>query len=42
MYQVREVLRYYHYACRTEQTYGDWILRFIQEIIFANRPFGTG
>jgi len=25
MDQVREVLRYYHYAYRTEQTYCDWI-----------------
>jgi integron integrase len=30
MDQVRQVLRYYHYAYRTEQTYGDWILRFIK------------
>jgi integron integrase len=29
MDQVREVLRYYHYAYRTEQTYGHWILRYI-------------
>jgi hypothetical protein len=25
--QVREVLRYYHYAYRTESTYCQWILR---------------
>jgi integron integrase len=30
MDQVRQVLRYYHYAYRTEQTYCDWILRFIK------------
>lgn len=30
MDQVREVLRYYHYAYRTEQTYCNWILRFIR------------
>lgn len=30
MDQVRQVLRYYHYAYRTEQTYCDWILRFIR------------
>lgn len=30
MDQVREVLRYYHYAYRTEQTYCDWILRYIR------------
>src|SRR5215813_11765829 len=29
MDQVREVLRYYRYAYRTEQTYGHWILRYI-------------
>jgi integrase len=28
--QVREVLRYHHYAYRTEQTYCDWILRYIK------------
>lgn len=30
MDQVREVLRYHHYAYRTEQTYCQWILRYIQ------------
>ena len=30
MDQVRQVLRYYHYAYRTEQTYCDWIVRFIK------------
>jgi hypothetical protein len=30
MDQVREVLRSYHYSYRTEQTYGHWILRYIQ------------
>ncbi len=29
MDQVREVLRYHHYSYRTEQTYCQWILRFI-------------
>jgi integrase len=29
MEQVREVLRYHHYAYRTEQTYSQWIIRFI-------------
>ncbi len=28
--QVREVLRYYHYAIRTEETYVKWILAFIR------------
>ena len=27
--QVREVLRYYHYALSTEKTYCQWILRYI-------------
>ncbi|MEW6404628.1 MAG: phage integrase N-terminal SAM-like domain-containing protein, partial [Chloroflexota bacterium] len=30
MDQVRQAMRYYHYAYRTEQTYCDWILRFIR------------
>jgi site-specific recombinase XerD len=30
MDQTRQVLRYHHYAYRTEQTYCDWILRFIR------------
>ncbi|VGO11913.1 hypothetical protein PDESU_00461 [Pontiella desulfatans] len=29
MDQVRETMRYYHYAYRTEQTYCDWIKRFL-------------
>ena len=29
MEQVCEVMRYHHYAYRTEQTYSQWILRFI-------------
>ena len=29
MDQVREVLRYHHYAIRTEQSYTKWILAFI-------------
>ena len=29
MGQVREALRYHHYAYRTEQTYCHWILRYI-------------
>ncbi len=28
--QVKEVLRYHHYAYRTEQTYCDWILRYLK------------
>ena len=30
MEQVCQVLRYHHYADRTEQTYCDWIVRFIK------------
>ncbi|MDY0221500.1 MAG: phage integrase N-terminal SAM-like domain-containing protein [Desulfobacterium sp.] len=30
MDQVGEVLRYHHYAYRTEQTYCQWILRHIR------------
>ena len=30
MEQVCEVMRYHHYAYRTEQTYSQWILRFIR------------
>jgi len=30
MDQVRQVLRYHHYAYRTEKTYCDWIVRFIK------------
>jgi len=27
--QVREVMRFHHYAIRTEQAYLDWIRRFL-------------
>jgi site-specific recombinase XerD len=30
MEQMRQVLRYHHYAYRTEQTYCDWIVRYIK------------
>ncbi len=30
MEQVRQVMRYHHYAYRTEKTYCDWILRYIR------------
>ena len=30
MNQVREILRYYHYAYRTEQPYSSWILQYIK------------
>ena len=29
MDQARQVLRYHHYAYRTEQAYCDWIVRYI-------------
>ena len=30
MDQVKQVLQYHHYAYRTEQTYCDWILRYVK------------
>jgi len=36
MDQVREILRYYHYAYRTASTYCQWILRYIR--FFGGRP----
>ena len=30
MDQVREVLRYYHYAYKTEQSYTSWILQYVK------------
>ena len=30
MDQARQVLRYHHYAYRTEQTYCDWIVRYVK------------
>ena len=30
MEQVRQVLRYHHYAYRTEKTYCDWIVRYVK------------
>jgi len=42
MDQVRQVLRYHHYAYRTEQTYCDWIVRFIKYHGSQTHPFQTG
>ena len=42
MDQVREVLRYYHYAYRTEQTYGQWILRYIHHFGGKTHPNRLG
>jgi len=38
MDQVREVLRYHHYAYRTEQTYCTWILRYIHHFGGKTHP----
>jgi integron integrase len=38
MDQVREVLRYYHYAYRTEQTYCDWIKRYLKFYDYKKHP----
>ena len=42
MNQVREVLRYYHYAYRTEQTYCHWILRYIRHFGGKTHPNRLG
>jgi hypothetical protein len=42
MDQVREGLRYYYYAYRTEQTYGQWILRYIHYFGGKTHPIRLG
>jgi len=42
MDQVRQVLRYHHYAYRTEQTYCDWIARFIRFFNSQKHPKDMG
>lgn len=42
MDQVQEVLRYYHYAYRTEQTYCDWIKRYLKFFNCKNHPKEMG
>jgi hypothetical protein len=42
MEQVCEVLRYHHYAYRTEQTYSQWILRFIHFFGGKTHPRNLG
>jgi integron integrase len=44
MDQVREVLRYHHYAYKTEQTYCRWIIRYIRFFGGKRHPghMGTG
>jgi integron integrase len=42
MDQVRQVLRYHHYAYRTEQTYCDWIIRYIRFFGSKKHPRDMG
>lgn len=42
MDQVREVLRYYHYAYRTEQTYCEWIKRYLHYYRYERHPKEMG
>lgn len=42
MDQVREVLRYHHYSYRTEQTYCQWILRYISYFGGKTHPKNLG
>jgi integron integrase len=42
MDQVREVLRYHHYAYRTEQTYCDWIKRYLKYYDVKRHPREMG
>ena len=42
MDQVHEVLRYHHYAYKTEQTYSQWILRYIQFFNCQTHPAKLG
>lgn len=42
MDQVKEVLRYHHYAYRTEQTYCDWIKRFLKFYGYKKHPREMG
>ena len=39
MDQVHEVLRYYHYAYKTEQSYCSWILQYIKFYGGKTHPF---
>ncbi|MCI5145452.1 MAG: integron integrase [Candidatus Electrothrix sp. AR3] len=42
MEQVHEVLRYHHYAYKTEQTYSQWILRYIHFFECKTHPAELG
>ena len=40
--QVRQVMRYHHYAYRTEKTYSDWILRYVKFFGAKRHPMDMG
>ena len=42
MDQVRQVLRYHHYPYRTEQSYCNWILRFVKFYSSKRHPRNMG
>ncbi len=42
MDQVRQVLRYHHYAYRTENTSCDWIVRYIKYFAAKKHPRDMG
>ena len=42
MDQVRQVLRYHHYAYRTEETYCSWIVRYLRFFDFKKHPSEMG
>jgi len=42
MDQVRQVLRYHHYSYRIEQTYCDWIIRFVKFQGYQKQPKDMG
>ena len=42
MDQVRQVLRYHHYAYRTEQTYCDWIIQYLMFYKYKKHPREMG
>ncbi len=42
MDQVHQVMRYHHYAYRTEQTYHDWIIRYIKHFNSRRHPRDMG
>jgi len=42
MDQVVQVLRYHHYAYRTEKIYWDWIVRFLKYFNYEKHPKEMG